>query len=38
MNWCAQTTIEHVHIMSANVRYWHLADIEEPPINIRFWG
>ena len=21
-----------------NVRYWHLADIPEPAINVRFWG
>jgi hypothetical protein len=21
-----------------NVRYWHLADIEELPMDVRFWG
>ena len=21
-----------------DVRLWHLADIPEPPINVRFWG
>ena len=38
MNWSAQTTIEYVHIMSANVRYWHLADIATAPTNVRFRG
>jgi ABC-type uncharacterized transport system substrate-binding protein len=38
MNWCAQTTIEHVHIMSANVRYWPKAGIPEPLINVRGHG
>ena len=37
-NWSAQTTIKHVHIMSANVHYWHKADIPKPPINVRHWG
>jgi hypothetical protein len=22
----------------ANIRYWHLADIQMPPINVRFRG
>jgi hypothetical protein len=24
--------------VSADVRYWHLADIDELPANVRFWG
>jgi hypothetical protein len=24
--------------MRRNVRYWHLADIELEPGNVRFWG
>ena len=36
MNWSAQTTIEYAHIMSANVRSWHLADIGLCAAHVRF--
>ena len=25
-------------LAGTNVRYWHKADIEELPANVRFWG
>ena len=24
--------------LTCNVRLWHLADIEEVPANVRYWG
>jgi hypothetical protein len=23
---------------TSNVRYWHKANVSEPPINVYFWG
>ena len=36
MNWSAQIAIEYVHIMSANVRYWHKADMPFCTAHVRF--
>ena len=38
MNWSAQTTIEYVYIISANVRYWHKADIRWYFVTMRRHG